>query len=132
MFCRVWRGTLLVVAAGLLLGAWGQRGGGSGRKGSPSDDPDAARSSATGDIGRAKADRDQNIKDATRLAELAEKVRQDLVAGSSFTLSLATLKDTDEINRLSKKLYARLKTGNPRPDPAANPYDATHVGPPKE
>lgn len=129
MSSRVRQCAVLVFGAGLLLGAWGQRG-----RLTTADPPEIVPpiAGSNADIKRAKAEREENIKDATRLAELAEKVRHDLVAGSSFTLSLSTLKDTDEINKLSKKLYTRLKTGNPRPDPAANPYDATHVGPPKE
>jgi len=126
----VGRCTVVVFAAGLLLAAWGQRGGGRGVTAGdlPELPPPAAVSSV--DIGRAKAEREQNLKDATRLAELAEKVRHDLEGSSSFTLSISTIKNTEELEKLSRKLHSRLKSGTPRPDQTPEGYDASHVGPP--
>jgi 5'-deoxynucleotidase YfbR-like HD superfamily hydrolase len=119
----------MALAAGLLWGAWGQRGG---RGVSNPEDMPAPRPASNADIGRAKAEREQNIKDATRLAELAEKVRRDLVAASSFTLSISTVKDADEMAKLSKKLHSRLKSGNAQSDPNQTIYDATRSGAPKK
>ena len=109
-----------------LLGA-GQRGGGggAGRGGfGPVDDgPLAPR--ATTDIARAKADREQNLKDATLLAYLSAKVRDDLSDSSSFTLSLEMLKRLDEVEKVAKRLRLRLKTGNARPEAAPIGIDAS-------
>ena len=123
------RCTALALAAGLLLAAWGQRGGRL-TNGDPQEPP-PPRAASNADIGRAKAEREQNLKDATRLAELAEKVRHDLEGSSSYTLSISTVKDSEEMAKLSKQLHARLKTGNPRPDQTPAGFDASHVGPPK-
>jgi len=138
----VGRGAVAVCAAGLLLaGAWAQRGtgagagtgtgsGGGGRGSREFDDPvPAAIPSSSADIARAKSTREQNVKDATRLAELSEKVRRDLEASSSFTLSVATVQEVDEINKLSKKLYARLRSSGASPDAGQSGFDATHQGP---
>jgi hypothetical protein len=107
-----------------LLGA-GQRGGGGGRGGfGPVDDgPLAPR--VTTDIARAKADREQNLKDATVLANLSAKVRDDLSDSSSFTLSVEMLKRLDEVEKVAKRLRLRLKTGNARPEAAPIGIDAS-------
>jgi hypothetical protein len=76
----------------------------------PIKDPDA----------KAKSDYGQNIQDAARLAQLATEVRQDLENGGEFTLSLASLKKADEMEKLSKKLHARMKadeSAGPKPPP---------------
>ena len=67
MDSRVWRCTIMFLAAGLLLAAWGQRGG---RGLSNPEDMPPLPPVRNGDIDRAKAEREQNIQDATRLAEL--------------------------------------------------------------
>lgn len=130
MDSRVGRCTIAALVAGFVLAAWGQRGGGRGVA-NPEDMP-APRPASNADIGRAKAEREQNIKDATRLAELAEKVRHDLVAASSFTLSISTVKNADEMAKLSKKLHSRLKSGNAQSDANQTIYDATRSGAPKK
>ncbi len=127
MNSRVAQSALVLLAAGLLAGVWAQRGG---RGIANPDDSPGSVPTASLDIGRAKADRELNIKDATRLAELADKVKHDLSAGSSYTLSLTTVRDADEMTKLSKRLYSRLKTGNPHPEQTPSDFDASRVGPP--
>lgn len=56
-----------------------------------------------------KAEREQNIKDAAQLVELAQQLQQDLEKNDRFVLSLATLKKTDEIEKLAKKIRGRLR-----------------------
>ena len=119
----------MVLAAGLLMSANGQRGGRGALNGAMADDPPPTRP-ADAEMSRAKADREQNIKDATRLAELAEKVKADLAGSSSFTLSLATVKNAEEMAALAKKLHARLKTVSSRPDEAPAGFDAAKPRPP--
>ncbi len=56
-----------------------------------------------------KAERDENIKDAAQLVELSQQLQQDLEKNDRFVLSLATLKKTDEIEKLAKKIRSRMR-----------------------
>jgi len=56
-----------------------------------------------------KAEHEQNVKDATQLADLARELQEDLEKNDRFVLSLSTLKKTDEIEKLVKKIRSRLK-----------------------
>jgi len=56
-----------------------------------------------------KAERDQNIKDAAQLVELAQQLQEDLEKNDRFVFSLSTLKKTDDIERLVKKIRARMR-----------------------
>jgi len=56
-----------------------------------------------------RAEREENIKDAGRLVEMAEGLKADLEKNDRFVLSLETLKKTDDIDKLVKKIRARLR-----------------------
>ena len=56
-----------------------------------------------------KAEHEQNLKDAAQLADLAEQLKLDLEKNDRFVLSLSTLKKTDEIEKLVKKIRSRLR-----------------------
>lgn len=56
-----------------------------------------------------KAEHDQNIKDAAHLAELAQQLQVDIEKNDRYVLSLDTLKKTDEIEKLAKKIRSRLR-----------------------
>jgi hypothetical protein len=56
-----------------------------------------------------KADYEQNLKDSARLADLAQQLQAELEKGDRFVLSLDTLKKTDEIEKLAKKIRSRLR-----------------------
>lgn len=56
-----------------------------------------------------KMERDQNIKDAAQLAQLAEELKEDLEKNDRFVLSLNTLKKTDDIEKLAKKIRSRMR-----------------------
>jgi hypothetical protein len=56
-----------------------------------------------------KAERDQNIKDAAQLVELSQQLQQDLEKNDRFVFSLATLKKTDEIEKLARKIRTRIR-----------------------
>ncbi len=118
------RSTVAVLCGAVLLTvvalstAAGQRGGGSKGGGASQDQEPSPTNNS--DIAKAKADREQNIKDAARLAQLAAEVKQELENGSQFTLSVASLKKADEMEKLSKRLYVRMKADNataPNPPP---------------
>ena len=56
-----------------------------------------------------KAEHEQNLKDAAQLADLAEQLRQELEKNDRYVLSISTLKKTDEIEKLVKKIRSRLR-----------------------
>ena len=56
-----------------------------------------------------KAERLENIKDAGRLVKLSEELKADLEKNDRFVLSMATLKKTDDIEKLVKKIRSRLR-----------------------
>ena len=56
-----------------------------------------------------KAEQEQNLKDAAQLVELAEQLKEDLEKNEHYVLSLSTLKKTDDIEKLVKKIRARLR-----------------------
>ena len=56
-----------------------------------------------------KADYEQSLKDAAELYRLAEELKIDLEKNDRHILSLATLKKTEEIEKLAKKIRSRMK-----------------------
>jgi len=56
-----------------------------------------------------KAEHKQNLKDAAQLADLAEQLKQELEKNDRYVLSISTLKKTDEIEKLVKKIRSRLR-----------------------
>ena len=56
-----------------------------------------------------KVEREQNIKDAAKLVEMAEGLKTDLENSDRFVLSLDTIKKTDDIEKLVKKIRARMR-----------------------
>src|SRR5690348_1416517 len=51
-----------------------------------------------------KAEHRENLKDAARLADLAQELKESLEKDDRYVLSLSTLKKTDEIEKLAKKI----------------------------
>jgi len=56
-----------------------------------------------------KQDREENIKDAARLADLARQLQQDLEKQDYTVLSMSTLKKTEDIEKLARKIRTRLR-----------------------
>jgi hypothetical protein len=56
-----------------------------------------------------KAEREQNIKDAGQLVDLAQQLQQELEKNDRFVFSIATLKKTDEIEKLVKRIRGRMR-----------------------
>lgn len=56
-----------------------------------------------------KADYQKTLEDARALSKLADELKGDLEKGDYNVLSLATLKKTDDIDRLAKRIHDRLK-----------------------
>jgi hypothetical protein len=56
-----------------------------------------------------KAEHAANLKDAAELYRLADELRIDLEKNDRYVLSLATVKKTDEIEKLAKRIRSRLR-----------------------
>jgi hypothetical protein len=56
-----------------------------------------------------KAEHEQNLKDAAQLAGLAEQLKQELEKNDRYILSVSSLKKTDEIEKLVKRIRSRLR-----------------------
>ncbi len=56
-----------------------------------------------------KAEHEQNVKDAAQLVDLAQQLQQDIEKNDRFVLSLGTLKKTDDIEKLIKKIRSRMR-----------------------
>lgn len=56
-----------------------------------------------------KAEYEQNVKDAAQLTDLAQQLQQDLEKNERFVFSIATLKKTEDIEKLARKIRTRLR-----------------------
>jgi hypothetical protein len=97
---------ILVCAVVLSLCAMPQRGGGG--LGEPQDETRLPNGKLQRDE-ILKSEHEQNVKDAAKLAELVEELRQDIEKNDQNVLSISTLKKTDDIEKLAKKIRSRLR-----------------------
>ncbi len=58
----------------------------------------------------AKAEHASALKNADRLIELAQEIKSDLEKAGSFVVPLATVKKTEEVEKLARKIRGRLKS----------------------
>jgi hypothetical protein len=56
-----------------------------------------------------KSEHKHSVEDAQKLAELSAEVREDLEKSDPNIVSLKTIKQLDEIERLTKRIRGRLK-----------------------
>ena len=96
----------VILLAGVTVFAM-QRGGRGGRGGEEEDVILPNGKSQKEEI--LKAEHQQNIKDAAELADLAEQLKIDLEKNDRYVLSIATLKKTDDIEKLAKRIRTRLR-----------------------
>jgi hypothetical protein len=61
---------------------------------------------------RHRVDHENNLKDATRLVELASELKKSIESDGDFSLSVESLKRADEAAKLAKKLRDRMKSGS--------------------
>jgi hypothetical protein len=100
----------LVLLAGVSVYALQQQGGGrGGRRGGGEEEDVILPNGKSQREEILKAEHQQNIKDAADLAELAEQLKIDLEKNDRYVLSIATLKKTDDIEKLAKRIRARLR-----------------------
>ena len=55
-----------------------------------------------------KADHERDLKDAAQLIELAQQLKLELEKNDRHVLSISSLKKTEEIETLAKRIHARL------------------------
>ena len=104
------RGTVaLVLLAGVSVYALQQGGGRGGRRGGGDEEDVVLPNGKLQKDEILKADHQQNLKDAAELAGLAEQLKIDLEKDDRYVLSMATLKKTDDIEKLAKRIRARLR-----------------------
>ena len=56
-----------------------------------------------------KADYEKTLKDAAELIDLAEQLKADLEKNDRHVLSISTLKKTEDIEKLAKRIRGRLR-----------------------
>jgi hypothetical protein len=110
VFVKPWlrRGALIILLAAISNVASQQRGG---------DPPAPPPLSGEAKLPNGKSQRDeilkaeheQNLKDAAQLVDLAQQLQQDMEKNDTFVLSMSTLKKTDDIEKLVKKIRSRLR-----------------------
>jgi hypothetical protein len=85
----------------------------SGRR--PGQDPDIQEQDAKLPNGKSQRDEilklehQENLKDAARLVEMSRGLQADLEKNDPFVLPLGAIKKTDDIEKLVKKIRARLR-----------------------
>ena len=100
----------LILLAGVSVYALQQQGGGRGGRGGGAEEEDVVLPNGKSQKEEIlKAEHQQNIKDAADLAELAEQLKIDLEKNDRYVVSMATLKKTDDIEKLAKRIRARLR-----------------------
>jgi len=55
-----------------------------------------------------KENHEKDLKDAAQLIELAEQLKQELEKNDRHVLSISSLKKTEEIEKLAKRIHSRL------------------------
>ena len=98
------RGAVLLLCAGLFTLALPQRGP---NPGTPPDQRLPNGKLQSDEI--LKAEHEANLKDASELSQLAEQLKIDLEKNDRHVLSMNTLKKTDDIEKLAKRIRSRLR-----------------------
>jgi len=55
-----------------------------------------------------KADHERDLKEVTQIMELAEELKKELEKNDRHVLSISSLKKTEEIEKLAKRIHSRL------------------------
>jgi hypothetical protein len=56
-----------------------------------------------------KAEHEQNLKDAAQLVDLSEQLKEELEKNDRYVVSMSSLKKTDDIEKLVRKIRSRLR-----------------------
>ena len=58
-----------------------------------------------------KSEHEKSLQDAAEMIRLAEGLKADLEKAGSFVVPVQTIKKTDEIEKLARRIRSRLKRG---------------------
>jgi hypothetical protein len=98
----------LLLLACVTVSALPQRGGGRGSGADQEQDVTLPNGKSQRDE-ILKSEHQQNLKDAAELAELADQLKIDLEKNDRYVVSMATIKKTDDIEKLAKRIRGRLR-----------------------
>ena len=56
-----------------------------------------------------KAEHEKSVRDAAQLVDLAESLKQELEKNEHFVLSIGSIKKTEEIEKLAKRIRSRMR-----------------------
>ncbi|HJZ95535.1 MAG TPA: hypothetical protein VKE70_03460 [Candidatus Solibacter sp.] len=106
---------LAVLTASLAGFAWQQQAGtnaplraqGGGRRGPVDTETLPPTDKSRDEI--LKAEHALNLKDASDLMELAQQLKLDLEKNDRYVVSMGTIKKTDDIEKLAKRIRGRLR-----------------------
>ena len=106
---KVWiqRSALIAAMTAVAWIASAQRGGGTATPDPQQDVQLPSGKSQRDEI--LKAEREQNIKDAAQLVDLAQQLQVELEKNDRFVFSIATMKKTDDIEKLARKIRSRMR-----------------------
>ncbi len=57
----------------------------------------------------AKEDHQKSLKDAAQLVDLAESLKQEIEKDDAHILSISTMKKTEEIEKIARRIRTRMK-----------------------
>jgi len=104
------RCALLCVVVSLTAVAVPQRGPGGGRGGRGGEEEEVTLPNGKSQRDEIlKAEYQQNLKDAADLIDLAQQLKLDLEKNDRFVVSMGTIKKTDDIEKLVKRIRGRLR-----------------------
>ncbi len=114
MKLHVWRCAAVLSVAALVSIGFAQRGGNADRGLPPGviSEQDEGPRLPNGKSQRdeiLKAEHEQSLKDISRLIDVAEELKQELEKNDRFVVSMSSLKKTDEIEKLVKRIRSRLR-----------------------
>jgi hypothetical protein len=99
---------VLLLLACVTVSAVPQRSG--GRRGATDDEQDVTLPNGKSQRDEIlKAEHQQNLKDAAEMADLVDQLKIDLEKNDRFVVSMATIKKTDDIEKLAKRIRSRLR-----------------------
>ena len=102
------RCAVLFIVVCLAAPAVPQRGGAGRRGGSDEEDVTLPNGKSQRDE-ILKAEYQQNLKDAADLIDLAQQLKLDLEKNDRYVVSIGTIKKTDDIEKLVKRIRGRLR-----------------------
>jgi hypothetical protein len=100
---------LLIALVAVIAGLDAQSRGPIRRPGDNSDDPPRLPNGKSQQDAILKEDHEKDIADTRELVRIATELKDDVEKSDAHVLSVASLKKTDEIEKLAKRIRARMR-----------------------